>query len=331
MKIGLKDVAKQAGVSIATVSNVLNDTKNVSAETRERVLQAVSQLDYRVNLVARNLKSGQSPIVVFVVADIANLFFTEVARGIESSLASEDYTLLLLNSDERFKLEEEKVSMIMNFPVAGLIIAPTTSNHDYLKHLVGDACPLVFIDRKPRGIEGDCILSCNMEGAYEATEFFIRKGHTKIGLISGIPSLTTSSEREEGYLKALHDHGLSADRACMRNGDGRQRSGYQLMQELFSETDITAILVTNNSMTIGAFSFLKENSVAIPDRIAIIGFDDSEWAPIATPPVTIVKQLGFDIGLKAASILLNRLGEHAQDTPAREYRVPTRLIVRASA
>lgn len=331
MKVSIKDVAAKAGVSIATVSHVLNNTKKVSPGTMERVMVAIKELNYQANQHAIGLKAEKSSIVAFIVADLTNQFFAEVAQGIEDVLDTEGYDLMLMNANERLSMEEKKVSAVTGMPVAGLIISPTTNNHEYLKLRIGDSYPLVFIDRKPAGMEGDCILSDNKKGAYEAIQYLINKGHSKIGIISGLPSLTTSVEREEGYLAALKDNGIEPNPLYMRNGDGRKWSGYQLMQDIYSSTDISAVFITNNSMMMGAFAFLKENNVEIPSRIAMLGFDDADWTPITTPPVTVIKQRGYEIGHEAAMLLIRRMEGHAVAFhKVQEIRVSTSLVIRAS-
>ena len=332
-KVTLKDVAKDARVSVATVSHVVNGTKHVSEDTAEKVRQSIARLGYRMNRMAHNLKIGKSHTIGFIVAEMSNPFFMEAAIGIENVLKRNNYNLILANSDEKLKSEKEQIDNLMNQSIDGIVLAPTTNNHQYLEDIIPPDFPLVFIDRKPAGIKRDCILSTNIEGSYSAVDYLIGLGHRKIGLISGLVGLTTSYEREAGYFKALEDAGIKPRSDYIRNGDGRRNSGYLLMQELHNSTDITALFITNNFMALGALHYLNDNLVSMPEELSIVIFDDYDWADLYRPPLTVVKQNPFKIGEKAAEILLKQVDDHEsgiEGTNMDVYRIETELIIRNS-
>jgi len=326
----MKAVAKKAGVSTATVSHVINQTRFVEENTKNKVLTAMKKLQYYPNSAAQSLRSQKSKTIGLIVPDISNFFFTDIVKGIESKLKKHGYTLILTNSNENIDIEMEQIRVLNAKLVDGLIVAPASGDHSFLKDLLTRNIPMVFIDRKPQAYcPGDCVLIDNIEGAYNAVRSLIKKGYFKIGIISGLKGLTTSEERIEGYQKALADSGIKVDPGLMKVGDGRYSSGYKLMSELLLHTNITALFVVNNLMTIGAMQFLKERQVKVPDELAIIGFDDYNWASITNPPLSVVKQPSQKIGEKASELLIRRIKKE-ETGDYKEHRLSTELVVRES-
>jgi len=328
MKARMEDVAKKAGVSTATVSHVINETRFVAEDTKNKVVEAMKVLDYHPNSAARLLRSKESKIIGFLVPDISNTFFTRIAREIEVILSKKGYNLIVSNSDERIEKEKEQLKVYQSQLIDGLIMAPSANDHSYLEEKSEDY-PIVFIDRKPNGFnQGDCVLVDNEKGSYQAIEHLIKKGHKKIGIITGLPGLTTTNERLNGYKKALKDYNIEVDENLIKIGDSKFDSGYKLTEELINLTDITALFVTNNLMTVGAMNFLKEKNIEIPEEIAIIGYDNYEWATITDPPLSVVKQPINEIGIKAAELILNRISEKKNNFE--DVRLENELIIRSS-
>jgi len=329
MKVSMKDVAKKAGVSTATVSHVINKTRFVRAETRKKALKAMKELNYYPNFAARSLRIRKSNTIGLLVPDISNLFFTSIAEGIESTLKRHGYHLILSNSNENLENEIEQIKIYNTQLIDGLIMAPVSGDHAFLNELFNGHYPVVFIDRKPKGFQGDCILVNNIKVTYDAISILIEKGHTKIGIITGLPGVTTTEERLIGYKKALTDYGLKINKNLIKVGDSRFESGYKLTKELLEHTDITALFVGNDLMTVGAMHFLKEKQVKIPSDLAIIGFDDCIWTSITDPPLTVIKQPSQKIGEKATELLIKRIKKEEIDE-YKEYRLPTKLVIRNS-
>ncbi|XEC93557.1 LacI family DNA-binding transcriptional regulator [Paenibacillus tarimensis] len=331
---GIKEVAKRANVSTATVSHVINGTRFVAEDTKIRVLKAMRELEYRPNSVARSLRSKRSKIIGLLVPilhqDTSNFFFMSVAQGIESVLMENGYNLLLSNSKEDVTVEQEQIKVFNSQLIDGLILAPTFDDHAELQEIKGDY-PVVYIDRKPKEVSGDCVVSEGAKGTYEAIAHLIEKGHQKIGFITGTLGLSTSDERLAGYRNALKDYGIEMDDSLIAAADTAHssfESGYKLAEALVTRHEITALFVANNVMTMGALHFLQSHDYDIPEQIAIIGFDDYEWTKITRPALTMVKQPSFDLGAEAARLILNRI-EHP-DSEFREIRLPTELIIRNS-
>ena len=330
MKVTMKDVAREAGVSTATVSHVINKTRFVEKETKDKVLRVLKKLSYYPNAAAQSLRSQKTKVIGLIVPDISNFFFTAVIRGIENTLKKYGYNLILADSDENLEIEKEQIRVFNAKLIDGLIVAPASGDHTFLKKLLNRDSPVVFIDRKPQGCcPGDCVLVDNVEGAYKAVSMLIKKGHSRIGVISGLPGLTTSEERIMGYKKALVNYGIKVDQNLIKIGDSRYDSGYKLMKELLLNSNITALFVVNNLMTIGAIQFLKEKHVKVPDELAIIGFDDYKWASITNPPLSVVKQPSRIMGEKASELLIRRIKKE-ETGDYKEYRLPTELVIRES-
>ncbi len=221
MKVSMKDVAQRAGVSTATVSHAINKTRFVRAETKKKVLKVMKDLNYYPNFAARSLRTRKSNIIGLLVPDISNFFFISIAKGVESTLKKYGYNLIFSNSNENLENEIEQIKIYNTQLVDGLIVAPVSADHTFLNELFSGYYPVVFIDRKPKGYKGDCVLGNNTKGAYDAVSMLIKKGHTKIGIITGLPGLTTTEERLNGYKKALTDHGLKINKNLIKVGDFR--------------------------------------------------------------------------------------------------------------
>jgi LacI family transcriptional regulator len=335
MGASMKDVARLANVSIATVSNVINKTRTVNPETKSKVLKAVRDLNYNVNPVARNLRNGSSKMIGFVVSDLANLFYIDIALSIDTVLRSQGYHLIYINSEENRERERDNIESLIMQNVDGLIIAPVGQDCSYMSRIIGDSCPSVFFDRPPIGYERDSILSTNYEGAYEGTELLLQRGHQRVGFI-GSSLNETMEERVEGFRAALRNTGVTPDENLIRCGSGRplklsdQKGGdcFELARDLVEEKKVTALFCGNDLAAVGAVSYLKENRYAIPEDIAIACFDDMFWLSMATPAITAVDQDREAIGKTAAEILLNRIRQ--PEGPFKEYRVSTNLVVRSS-
>jgi LacI family transcriptional regulator len=337
MATSIKKVAERAGVSTATVSHVINGTRFVAEETKIKVQEAMKELEYVPNHAARSLRSKKSRIIGLIIPvrfmDTSNLYFMNVAQGIESTLKKYGYNLILSNSNEKIENEVEQIKVFNSQFIDGLVIAPTGEEHDYLNEALRASYPVVFVDRKPKGFEGDCVLTDGFGGTYEAVCKLIKKGHKKIGFISGTLGITTSDERLKGYVQAFMDNDIFLDPSLIKEDDANFDNGYKLAQELLEKKDVTAIFVSNNIMTLGAIKLLQDRKVKIPEEMAIIGFDDYEWTKITMPPLTVVSQPAYELGQKAAEVLIERINLDTEDLKNKgfkEYRLTTHLVERES-
>lgn len=333
MRYGIKTVADRAGVSTATVSHVINNTRYVSDETKQKVFQAMEELDYRPNFVARSLRSQKSKTIGLIVpmlpSDTSNFFFMTVAQGIQNTLKQHGYHLLLSNNNtEDMEEEKEQIRLFNSQLIDGLILASIAHDVGYLEEIVGKQYPVVFIDRKPGNFKGDFVTADGYGGTYEAVEKLILKGHKKIGFITGGLGITTSDERFTGYKNALKQHGIEFDPSLVKVSQARFESGYDNAKQLLAEHDLTALFIANNVLTMGAVMYLQEQRIRIPEELAVIGFDDYDWTKITSPPLSVIRQPAYEIGVKAAQVILNRIDK---DTGKyKKYSLKTTLVPRGS-
>jgi LacI family transcriptional regulator len=326
----IKDVAAQASVSIATVSHVVNGTRFISDEVRERVQRAIAELDYQPNRVARNLRSSSTRTIGVIVSDIQNPFFPSVVRGIEDVLQAAEYTLLLGNSDWNLARERLYLATLRAEGVAGIIFTPSSEDVTEYQQFLKSGIPMVAIDRAPVGWGGDAVTVMNMKGAQDAVAHLIGQGHRRIGLINGPLQIGTAYERQTGYEQALIAGSLPIIPELIRNTDFRQTGGYETMNELLNLAEPpTATFIANNLMTLGAIQALYERNLHMPADMALIGFDDVPWAIALQVPLTTVAQPTYALGATAARLLLERLRE--PKLQSRHVVLETQLLVRASS
>jgi LacI family transcriptional regulator len=325
----LHDVARIAGVSIATVSATINGTANVSPALQEKVRQAIAELGYNPDGIARSLKTRTTRTLGLIISDIANPFFTAVIRGIEDAANERGYTLMLCNTDERLEKERAYVQLLQSRRVDGVIMAPVGKREDYEDLGRAMHAPVVFIDRRVPA-HADAVVVDNVRGAREVVHYLLGLGHRRIGVITGLPQISTSEERLAGYRQALRDAGLEPDPALLKVGYSRLEGGHRAALELLAMSDRpTAIFATNNLMVIGLMRAVAERGLRCPATVSVVGFDDFDWASVFEPRLTTVAQPTYEMGVKAAEILFSRLGGTGSDERQEIVLTPA-LIVRDS-
>ncbi|MBN1285530.1 MAG: LacI family DNA-binding transcriptional regulator [Anaerolineae bacterium] len=325
----IKDVAKRAGVSLSTVSRVLNGHPYVADELRSRVLDAIEALNYRPNRVAQRLRAARSHLVGVIFSDVKNPFYTLVLSGIEHILSEQGLSVLISNSNTNQDREDNFTALMLAEEVAGLIVAPVQEDSPVLAEVVQNGLPVAVIDRRMCGLSVDTVLADNQSGACMAIRHLIQLGHRRIAILNGPQRLTSGRERYAGFLQAMGEAGLDIDPGLVWYGDYQMESGYTLTRELLRlPQPPTALFVANNLMTIGVLNAIHEAGCNIPEDLAVIGFDDVPWAVSLNPPLTTVAQPSFEIGVRAARLLLDRIA--APDRPACTTVLQTRLMVRAS-
>lgn len=324
----MRDVSERAGVSVATVSHVLNGTRKVAAETADRVRQAMVELDYHPNASAQSLRRRSTNVVGILVSDIANPFFAAVVRGAETRARAEGYSLLIGNTEESASDEEVYLQLLRRKRADGLLVAPTGNSKPIVRMLDGGT-HLVLIDRKLDGVQAPAVLSENHEGGRQATEHLIAHGHRHIGIILGVPEASTTAERLAGYREALERYGIPFSEELVVYGHSQVQGGSQACRTLLERPcPPTAVFATNNLMTLGALQAIRTLDLHCPRDISLVGFDDFDWVEAFDPPLTTVAQDPFQIGDVAARSLFAMLrGDLSQ--PA-ETRVPIELRVRGS-
>ncbi|MGK5508603.1 LacI family DNA-binding transcriptional regulator [Brevibacillus formosus] len=331
--MNIKTVAEYAGVSIATVSNVVHGKKIVKASTREKVLKAIHDLNYTPNAIAQSLKARKTNTIGVVISDISNPFFSTIIRGIEDASKESGYNVILCNTDEDYIKENEYLEVLKRKQIDGIILSATGRNEN-LKKLKKLQIPVVYIDRIPEEIDGPLVTSDNEKISYEATQHLIAQGFRKIGIIIGSKIISTTKERLNGYIKCLQEHGIPIHEEYIAVGDSRITGGKKAMEALYKLEDRPeAVFVTNSLMTLGALDYLKSENIRYSNDVSIIGYQDQDWEAdwtlITNPAITVVKQPTYQIGWKAAHQLLKHITE-GEELQSKRYELPCKLIIRES-
>lgn len=332
----MADVARSAGVSVATVSHVLNGTRPVLPHTRQAVLDAVDALGYTPNSLARSLVTSRTRSIGLAVSAISNPYFTEILQGVEAAALEAGYSLLIADPHDDPAHELKVVQLLHGRRVDGLVVAPSAEPGGLVTYLRRRAVPTVLLDRvlEPAGpADGqgpfDQVCAENSGPMAELVTHLASLGHRRIGLVAGLPGFSTTSERIAGYRQGLAAAGLDADDALVVSGSSKSTGAERATAALLALPDApTALVTANNAMTIGALRALRERGLDVPGDIALACFDDFAWADLFTPRLTAIAQPGREMGARAVRVLLDRLA--APDREARTVRLPCAFVHRAS-
>lgn len=323
------DVARQAQVSPATVSRVLNGRTTVDPVMAARVQQAMRDLNYRPNAVARNLRLNQTTLWAVIISDIENPFFTSMVRGVEDVAQGAGFSVVLCNSDEDPEKESRYIAAALAERMAGVIIS-TSGRPAVINRLVEAQIPVVAIDRQLRGVNLDTVLVDNMHGAELATTHLLEVGYRRVACITGPRRISTAAQRLRGYQRALRSHGRQPADDLVRFADFREEGGYRAMASLLDESEPPdAVFATNNLMTVGAVECLVDRGVKVPAQFGVVGFDDIPWAHLVRPSLSTVSQPTYDLGRAAAVLLAERIANPAR--PPSTVTLRTGLQVRESS
>jgi len=326
----ITDVAREARVSASTVSHVINETRYVSDEVKQRVHAAMEALNYQPNVIARSLRTRETLTVGVVVSDVTNPFFTSIVRAIEDEVLKQGYSIILCDTDEKPEREQAYLRLLMGRRVDGLIVAPSSGNADLLRSAIESGLPVVLLDRSIPGLTADVVLSDNESGAFDAVSYLIGMGHRRIGIIAGRLEVSTGADRMAGYVRAIRTHGIPADESLIEVAKFKRDIAYDKTMKMLNRAEPpTALFVCNNVMTAGTMAALKAAGKKVPEDISVIGFDDSEWAALMDPPLTVVAQPIVELGTRAAQMLMRRISRGRVKTP-RAVVLKPELIVRDS-
>jgi LacI family transcriptional regulator len=325
----MTEVAEAAGCSTTTVSHVLNGTRTVAAETRRRVERAMAQLGYR----RRVTRPGRAPknlsAVGLTLPGVSNPYFSELVQGVERELARAGRVLVQAETHDDPETERRAVASLLTHRVDALIMAPSIGWAERTWPLLVDRrVSFVLVDRLVQG-EVDQIAVENEPGSKVLVEHLLALGHRRVAMITGLPGLSTTLERELGYRRAHARRGVRVDPALMECGESGVDGGRRAMLRLLDRTEPpTAVFTSNNAMTVGAMTALAERRVQVPQDVALVGFDDFEWSGLLQPALTTAAQPCHAIGARAVQLLLSRLANPNQ--PARTLRVPASIEHRDS-
>jgi LacI family transcriptional regulator len=325
----IKDIAKEAGVSTATVSHVINNTKFVSDETRVKVQKAIKKFDYHPNAHAQSLALGKSKMIGLLVSDIANPFFPEIIKSVESAVFSNGYSLILLNTDYDAKRAVEYVHRLIQMRVAGIILMNAEFDQSLVKAAKLKKTSIVFHDQHIVDEKMSTIILDYDVGISEAVQHLVSLGHTDIAHIAGSHEIYSAVIRENAFKAAIKRFVRGAGKPRIYEGDFRFEGGRHAARRILAEKKRpTGVVVANDMMALGAMQEFKAAGLSIPGDISIIGFDDISFASLSEPPLTTVCSPRVEIGRRAVEALLLTV-----DRPHQlgvEIKIPTYLITRGS-
>lgn len=328
MSVSLQDVAKAAKVSVGTVSNVLNRPEVVAPETLARVQSTIKDLGFVPNGFARQLRSGNSRTLGLIVPDVANPFFTEIARGVEDAASKRDYAVFLCNSDESATKELRYINVLIQQQVRGVLITPADMKSGGFDAMRDRGIAVTLVDREIKGRQQCSVSVDDVHGGQLGIEYLTGLGHTDIAWVCGPESIPQVADRGAGVAKAAKFAGAKIEtiRVSLMNAAQGEEAAKQILRLKIIPT---AIFCANDLLALGVMRSLKENKIRIPDQVSVLGYDDIEFAPLAVVPLSSIAQPAYQMGVTAADLLLNEC-EEADTHEHQQIRFQPQLVERAS-
>jgi LacI family transcriptional regulator len=327
--VTMRDVARHAGVSIATVSHVINETRPVSDELRERVRDTMDTLSYQPNTIARALRSKHSNTIGLIVPDGRNPFFAEVAQGIEEVSLEHEYSLILCDSGNDLGKVLLHTKNLSAKRVDGIIFTTSGDDFEDISSLIDENIAVLVIDLDASPIAADSVLFDNFKGGRLATQHLLELGHRRIACITGPSRQSLRRDREKGYSSALADAGIRTDQLLVREGDFQPSSGYVYALDLLDSADPpSAIFACNDLMAMGVLRAAREVGLDVPAQLSVIGFDDIYLSAFTTPTLSTIRLPKHTMGRLAGHMLLRRIQDNTR--PIEQTIVDLELVVRES-
>ena len=314
-----------------TVSRVINNSGYISQETRQRVEQAIAELGYVPNALARGLRFKQTKTLALVLTDITNPFFTTLARGVEDTASEQGFSVMFCNTDESEEKEASYLNVLVQKQVDGVLLVPAQSAPESVTFLRERGVRFVVLDRRIPGTDADTVRGDSEQGAYALVRHLLELGHRRIAALSGPQAVSTASDRVAGYQRALAESGLTPEPALVRYGSFTQESGCTMARAALAlPQPPTALFTGNNFIAIGALRAVREAGLRVPDDLSLVTFDDLPAAAVIDPFLTVAAQPAYEMGRRATALLLERLAEGGPPAP-QEIVLPAELIVRRSS
>ncbi len=327
----LREVAATAGVSLSTASRAIRNHPDVSEATRTRVEQVGKELGYYPSRLGRGLATGKSMTIGLMVADITNPFYPQLARGIEDAVTGAGYTIILCNTEDDPVRSTRHLERLLSHRVDGVIHASVGRDEASLRLATNAGIPLVIANRRPRTVEDvDIVVANNTAGARAATQYLLSKGRKKIAHLAGPEYASLSHERLEGYRQALAEAGIEPDDRLIPRGLFTYQSGYARTQHILSSAEsVDAIFAVNDLVALGALDAIAQRGLHIPDDVALVGFDDTDFAAYHAIQLASVSQNIYEMGQTASRLLLDALSD-PENHEHMEIVLETELVVRRS-
>lgn len=320
--VTVKDVAEKSGVSVSTVSHVINGTRFVSEDLRNKVREAMNTLEYKPNLIARSLRTKRSNVLGLIIADITNPYYSEMARNIESLGHIQNFTVMLCNSEGEPIKEEFYINRLMEMRADGIIIISSKIHQEKLEEMVGRDLPVVLIDKHGVGIHMDLVAIDEYEGGRLATEHLISLGHRRIACINGVSENYLNLDRLRGFRAAMESAGLDTDEQLIISSDFDVVAGFRNAKMLLEMEDKpTAIFATGDLIAYGVIQAAHQMGVRIPEELSVVGFDDIYLSKFFVPPLTTVKQPLYEISEAAINCFFERMENNQKTGRTIHYNV----------
>lgn len=333
-EVTIHDIAKKLNIAASTVSRALKDNPLISEATREKIKKAADEMGYRPNVMAANFRTKRTNTIGVIVPLINRHFFSAVISGIEDVAYQQGFAVTISQSNDNFVKEDKIAHTLFANRVDGLIlsIGMETKTTEHLRLFSDRNIPLVFFDRVVDEIDAHKIVVDDFGAAYKATQHLIDKGRKQIAHIGGPLNLKIYKNREDGYFKALADSGLSADKNFVVNNSLTRADGVNAIKKLLqNKTKPDAIFCANDTTALSAIMYLKEQGINVPQDIAIVGYSNEPFSEVVTPSISTIKQPGFEIGQKAAELIINQILNKEKKIAYETIMMPTQLIVRESS
>ncbi|WP_217587498.1 LacI family DNA-binding transcriptional regulator [Lentibacillus saliphilus] len=327
-KYTIKDIARETGYSISTVSRVLNNKEEgMSKETRKRILEVVEEMNYRPNQFARGLITKQSNMLGLIVPNISNPFFPELCRGAEDEAVNNGYSLIICNSDDQSSKEERYIRLLKEQQVDGVLLASMNKLTRENEGILTDSqIPYILVDRGLDVSTATGVFMDNFKGGYLAGKHLIELGHQKIGCMTGPVDITNSNNRLKGFLQALKEHDIPIPSHYIMNGNYHMEDAYDQAKQFLANNEVTALFASNDLMACGVYRAAFELDISIPNDLSVIGFDDIPFGEVLNPKLSTIRQNTYQIGKESVKLLIKKI--HNEPVESLFYE-PT-LVVRKS-
>lgn len=326
----IKDVAKIAGVSVGTVSNVLNELDTVSEANKSRVMDTIKTLGYKPNKIAASLSKKKTMNIGLIVPDVSSPFYSDLIKGVTETLDTHDYNVFLCSSNSDIGKESKIINDLLSMWIDGIILIPIYSNKRDIKEMESIDIPIILVNREVKGWARDVVIFDNFGGAYEATNFLIKNNHKKIIILDGPKYSRSFEDRLLGWKTAMEENGLYNSSLVFR-GDFSVESGYDMMLKSLNElAEIDAVFASSDLIALGALTALEERNIKVPDDISIIGFGDIYLSKFLKPSLTTIRRPFYNIGKTAVSILLEKIQGKSDSEKFKKFIIKGKLEIRNS-
>jgi LacI family transcriptional regulator len=329
----LKHIADKVGLSVSTVSRVLNgksDNYRISKKTQYTITKTAARLNYSPNLLARGLRLSKTHSIAYIIPDISNPFFASIAKSIEKYARKFGYSILLCDSEENTDIEKTIIRIMLERKVDGLILTPVGIELTHLAQIIKKKIPLVLLDRYFPELNVSYVTSDNVQGAFDAVSLMIENGHKRIACIQGLNNTSPNNDRLKGFIDAHKKHNIAIDKSLIVGDSFGEQNGYVETKLLLKKKNKpTAIFAISNLISLGALRALEEEGYKVPENISMVSFDDQPYSNFLSTPMTTVAQQNSQIGQIATKLLIDQIDSKVQLEPQGIF-LPTRMVVRNS-